>query len=77
MAKIAITSGRPKPTPTRMRGGISGLGGKNITKDYKETGNKKNVWEKIQYTFRTKPVESDESLRYHKELESAKRNKNK
>jgi len=67
----------PKKTATsgtlRMTGGISGPAGKNVTKDYKEIGNKKNLWEKIQYTFRTKPIESDESLRYHKEL----RNKNK
>jgi hypothetical protein len=72
---MAGSFGAPKPTPTpsRMTGGISGPGGKNVTKDYKETGNKKNLWEKIQYAFRTKPVESDESLRYHKEL----RNKNK
>ena len=71
--KILVPSyGKP-----RITGGISGSGGTNVKKDYKETGNKKNLWEKIQHTFRTKPIESDESLRYHKELESAKRNKNK
>jgi hypothetical protein len=60
----------PQPRTT---GGISGAGGRNVKKDYKEMGNKKNLWQKIQYTFRTKPVESSESIRYQKEL----RNKNK
>jgi hypothetical protein len=60
----------PKP---RITGGISGPGGTNVTKDYKETGTQKNLWQKIQHTFRDKPVESSESLRYQKEL----RNKNK
>ena len=54
---------------SRQTGGISGSGGKNVTKDYKETGTQKSFFEKIKYAFRTIPVESPETIAFHKQLE--------
>jgi hypothetical protein len=58
------------PATTRTNGGISGTGGTNVNKVYKETGTQKSLWQKISYTFRTKPIESSKSLRYQKELKN-------
>ena len=58
------------PATTRTSGGISGTGGRNVGKVYKETGTQKSLWQKISHTFRTKPIESSESLRYQKELKN-------
>ena len=55
----------PKPRTT---GGISGPGGSNVSQDYKETGDKKNFWQKIQKTFRTIPAESPEVTKYNRKI---------
>ena len=59
----------PKYDLVRFSGGISGSGGKNVTKDYKETGTQKSFLEKLKYAFRTIPVESPETKSFQKQLE--------
>jgi len=58
----------------RNTGGISGTGGRNVTKDYKETGNQKSFLEKLKYAFRTIPIESPETISFQKQLEIDRQN---
>jgi len=58
----------------RTTSGISGTGGRNVGKDYKETGNQKSFLEKLKYAFRTIPVESPETISFQKQLEIDRQN---
>jgi hypothetical protein len=59
----------------RNTSGISGTGGRNVNKDYKETGTQKSFLEKLKYAFRTIPVESPETIAFYKQLEIDRKKK--
>jgi hypothetical protein len=61
----------------RNTSGISGTGGRNVNKDYKETGTQKSFLEKLKYAFRTIPVESPETIAFYKQLEIDRQNNKK